>query len=708
MPNGRVITVALVGNPNCGKTTLFNRLTGLNESTGNYARVTVSAKAHEITHKGVRLRLVDLPGLYSLNSRSPEERTGRDFIQDQNPDIILNILDAGSLDRSLFLTTQLIEMGCARVYACNMIDEARRRGIVLDTLGLTSMLGGPVVETTAVTGNGLDHLLDAIIAAAAAPAPANPMIITYDPHLERAIRRVTRMIDDLHPGEMDTRWSRWLAIKLLEGDDDVLRQEADHDALIETVQRLRQDLRRTHGDDPGIMIADARYGFIHGFLAEVRSVSADGHHRLDPTRRIDAVMLHRVWGVPLFIAALWVMFETTFVLGTYPTGWIDSAMKAVTAWVADVIPPGLAHEVIVNGILAGIGGTIVFLPNVIILFFFMALFSESGYLARTTFLIDRVMHPFGLHGKAFIPLVMGFGCNVPAIMATRTIESPRSRLIAILITPFMACSARLPVFILFAGAFFSEWAGTVVFAMYMLSIAIAITSSVLIGKFVVGGGSEPFVMELPPYRVPRARSVFFHMWDNAAEFLHKVGGVIVVGSMVIWFLQAFPREVSWSRDYDGEAARLETQAPSPERDDAIAALDAARKKEKLESSYLARASIAISPLFAPLGFGWKDTTAILTGFVAKEVVVASYSVLYAQTRDPESPGLRSALGETMSSLTAFAFMVFALLYSPCLSTIAVIRRETGRWRWAGFSVAFSFTLAWSLAFAIVAVGSLIG
>ncbi|OHC75133.1 MAG: ferrous iron transport protein B [Rhodospirillales bacterium RIFCSPLOWO2_12_FULL_58_28] len=704
--NTRTVTVALVGNPNCGKTTLFNRLTGLKKSTGNYPRVTVSTAAHEFVHRGVKIRLVDLPGIYSLNSRSPEERIGRDFIQDKNPDIVLNMLDAGNLDRSLFLTTQLIEMGCLRVYALNMIDEARRRGITLDTEGLASMLGGPVVETTASKGEGLERLLDAIVDMADAKAPPNSLTINYDKHLENAIGRMQALINELHPGMPEVKHSRWLAIKLLEGDDDVLRKEADHAHLVEMMRRLRYDLERTHGDQAEIMIADSRYGFIHGLLAEARTVAHDQNARLDPTRRIDQIMLHRIIGVPLFIGLLWVMFEATFVLGAYPMDMIDAGMTALSALVGGIIPPGIAHDVIVNGILAGVGGTIVFLPNVVILFFFMAVFSESGYLARTTFLLDRLMHPFGLHGKAFIPLVMGFGCNVPAIMATRTIESARSRLIAILITPFMACSARLPVFILFAGAFFSEWAGSVVFGMYMLSIFVAVTSSILISRFVVHGGHEPFVMELPPYRLPSIRAVFFHMWDNALEFLQKVGGVIVIGSMVIWFLQAFPRDVAWTMDYDAEITRLQAETQSAGRDKAITALEVGKDKEKLENSYLARASIAVTPLFAPIGFGWKDTTAIMTGFLAKEVVVASYSVLYAQTRDPNSPGLRSALAKAMSPTTALAFMVFALLYSPCLSTIAVIRRETGTIRWAVFSVLFSFSLAWFLAFGVAIVGGI--
>ena len=704
----RTLSVALVGNPNVGKTSLLNCLTGAHDSVGNYPRVTVSKRSRNIQHKGWSIELVDLPGIYSLTSQSPEERIGRDFIQDERPDIVLNVLDAGALDRSLFLTTQLIEMGRPRVYALNMADEMHRKGHSVDTDALKSMLGGPVVETVSTTGEGMEELLDAVVAVAERGAGDCSMKIPYDVHLEDSIERVRKILADLHPGAHEAEQSRWLAIKLLEGDDEMLRREGDHALLVEMLRRERFDLAHSHGEDVEILFADSRYGYIHGLLSETRRVTEDPGKRLGMTRAIDKVLLHRTLGLPLFLGLMWLMFETTFTVGNYPMDWIDAGVGWIAGVVSAILPEGMVKSLVVDGMIAGVGGTIIFLPNIVILFFFLAFFSESGYLARSAFLLDRVMHTFGLHGKAFIPLVMGFGCNVPAIMATRTIESQRARLIAILVNPFMACTARLPVLILFAGAFFAQWAGTVVFLMYMLSIAIALGASIFLSRFVIRGAEEPFVMELPPYRMPSFNAVLFHMWEKASEFLKKVAGVILVGSVVLWFLQAFPQEVDWSVDYEGRIATIETQAPSDDRDAAVRALELQKGREHLEKSYLGRVSLLVAPVFEPLGFNWKDTVAILTGIVAKEVVVASYAVIYAQGEDAteESISLREAISGTMSPLVAFAFMVFILIYSPCLATIAVIRREAGGWHWVGFSVAFSLTLAWGLAFGITAVGGM--
>ena len=698
----RTVTVALVGNPNCGKTTMSNKLTGSKDSVGNYPRVTISKKAHEISHRGWTINLVDLPGIYSLTSQSPEERIGRDFIHNEQPDIVLNILDAGSLDRSLFLTTQLIEMGRPRVYALNMIDEARAKGIKIDTSALTSMLGGKVVETMAVSGEGLEALLDAVIDTAEADLQESPMVINYDSHLEEAIGQAQDLIVELHPKTLNEMQARWMAIKLLEGDEEIVRQEDDHEHLIEMVRRERYDLAKTHGEDSETMIADSRYGFINGMLREARDVAADPAQRLGLTRNLDRILLHNTLGLPIFLALMWVMFETTFTVGQYPMDWIDAAVGWISERVDAALPAGLFHDLMVDGIIAGVGGTIIFLPNIVILFFFMALFSETGYLARSAFLLDRMMHTFGLHGKAFIPLVMGFGCNVPAVMACRTIESPRARLIAILINPFMCCTARLPVFILFAGAFFTSFAGTMVFAMYMLSIVIAMGAAVFLSRFVVRGGDESFVMELPPYRTPTLKAVIFHMWEKALGFLKKVAGIILVGSIVLWTLQAFPRDIQWSMDYEAGITQAQT-------DEEVSLLQRQRAQESLKKSYLGRIGVAASPLFAPLDFTWKDTIAILTGLVAKEVVIASYAVIYAQGEEAteQSSGLRNAVAGTMTPLVAFAFMVFVLLYCPCLATIAAIKHETGGWKWAGFSVVFSLCLAWILAFAIIVVGGIV-
>ena len=702
---GKTATVALVGNPNSGKTTLFNRLTGANAPVGNYPRVTLTPGRREISHRGWTLQIVDLPGIYSLTSQTPEERAARDFVHFSTPDVVLNVLDAANLDRSLFLTSQLIEMGRPRVHALNMIDEARAKGIAIDTAAMGSMLGGPAVETVAVTGEGFEALLDAVVAEAEAQAAVAIMKLPYDLHLERTIGRVTALIGELHPGKLDEAQCRWLSIKLLEGDDEVLTREGEHAQLVDLIGRQRTDLARNHGEAVDTMFADARYGFIHGLLQETRIVR-EGHGGRDLTQRLDRIVLNRWLGLPVFLAALWVMFEATFSLGKYPTDWIDAGVKAAGALLNPLLPPGMLHDVVIDGVIAGIGGTLVFLPNIVILFFFLALFSETGYLARTAFLVDRLMHPFGLHGKAFIPLVMGFDCNVPAIMAARTIESPHSRLIAILVTPFMACSARLPVFILFAGAFFAEWAGTVVFAMYVTSILAAMAAAVIIGRFLGGAGQTAFAMELPPYRLPTLRAVWFHMWERAQSFLQKVGGVILVGSVVIWFLQAFPNHTDRTDEFDASISGAQTQAATPERDERLAQLELEKNQDRLVHSYLGRASQAANPVFSPLGFDWRDTTAILTGFVAKEVVVASYAVLYTQSEDGEKTGLKAALAGAMPPLRALAFMVFILLYSPCLSTIAVIWREAGSWRWSALSVAFSFGFAWALAWIILSVGAL--
>ena len=707
------ITIGLVGNPNSGKTTILNRLAKAKDSVGNYPRVTVAIKRHTIRHRQRTIHLVDLPGVYALTTQSPEESVSRDHIHSGEADVIINIVDAGNLERSLFLTTQLIEMGRPLVFALNMIDEADRKGIRIDETALASMLGGPVVKTNGISGAGLDRMLDAAIALADEADKYLPATIAYDAHLKQAVADVQGILVDLHPHELSAQQCRWLAIKLLEGDDAILKKEGDHTHLAELIRRKRYDLARDHGDECEMLFADARYGFIHGMLAEVVQRSADPALRHDMTRRLDALLLHNTLGIPIFIGFLWLMFQTTFSLGEYPMNWIDAGVAGVSGAVDDLLPAGMVHDLVVDGIIAGVGGTIIFLPNIVILFFFMAVFSETGYLTRAAFLMDRLMHTFGLHGKALIPLVMGFGCNVPAVMATRTIESDRSRLITILINPFMLCAARLPVFILFAGAFFAESAGTVVFVMYMLSIIIAMGAAVLLDRLFPHGGSEAFVMELPPYRLPTLRAVLVHMWDKALNFLQKIAGVILVGSIVLWFLQEYPHNVAWSVDYDGQIAALQVQTPesAPRGEgltEQIAQLKRARDQEALAKSYLGRIAMAVAPVFEPLEFTWKDTVAILTGLVAKEVVVASYAVLYAQDEEgaEESSTLRTVLGSTMSPLVAFAFMVFALLYAPCLATIATIRREAGGWRWAGFSVVFSLTLAWTLAFLVVRVGNL--
>ncbi|MEI8395112.1 MAG: ferrous iron transport protein B [Rhodospirillaceae bacterium] len=669
----RPVTAMLVGNPNCGKTVLFNCLTGDHGTVANYSRVTVTPRTYPLKHSGAALHIVDLPGIYTLNGCLPEERAGRDALHFGHPEVVINVLDAGNLHRSLFLTIQLVETGRPCVFVLNMIDEARSHGIEINTAALSAALGGPVIETVAVDGVGVPALSTAITELSHRSESWRAPIILYDDDLEAAIARIQAIIAELHPATLDAGQSRWLAIKLLEGDSEFLERESEHRALIDEVRTACHALEVHHGEDCASMIAHARFRFIKALVGDVQSVTSTPTARSRLTRRLDDLLLHRFLGLPILAGLMWLMFQATFTLGALPMAWIDTAMHWLTDQVAALIPPSLIHDLVVNGIMAGVGGTIVFLPNIVILFFFMSILSETGYLARAAFLLDRLMNSFGLHGKALIPLIMGFGCNATAVMATRTIESQRSRLIAILAAPYVSCSARLPVFILFAGAFFGDWAGTVVFALYATSVAVALGSAILFDRLVVAGKDEPFLMELPPYRRPSPGSICHHVWDSAEDFLRKVGGVIIVGSIAIWFLQQYPT--------------MPATTPVAQR---------------LEQSYLGQIAATVTPVFAPLGFGWKDSIAILTGLLSKEVVVSSYAVLNATDKD--SGNLREALSGGMTPPVAISFMVFVLLYAPCLSTVAVIRREAGGWRWAGVSFGVSLVIAWSLAFITAMVG----
>ena len=668
------LTAMLVGNPNSGKTALYNQLTGDHGLIANYPRVTISQRSCSRNHRGIDFKVTDLPGIFTLNGGLPEERSARDAIHFQHPDVVINVLDAGNLHRSLFLTMQLAEMGRPCVFVLNMIDEARSRGITIDTVALSAALRGPVIETVASDGIGIDALIDAIKTTAERPLWVPPDI-RYDDHLEAAIRRIQGIVIDLHPTTMEPGESRWLAIKLLEGDSDILEREGEHEQLIAEVRAACRELEEEHVEECALMIAHARFRFIEDLLREVR------HERTMPTalskflRGIDDLLLHRHLGLPIFGILLWTMFQSTFTFGAIPAGWIGAGAQWVTDRLDALVPAGAAHDLLINGVMAGVSGTIVFLPNIVILFFFMALFNETGYLARVAFLLDRLMRAFGLHGKALIPLIMGFGCNAAAVMATRTIETPRARLIAILVAPYVSCSARLPIFILFAGAFFESWAGTVVFALYALSVLVSLGAAVLFDRTLAASAEESFLMELPPYRKPQLRSVLWQIWDSAQDYLRKVGGVIVVGSVAIWFLQQYPT----------------APADMP-------------PQEKLASSYLGQVAAIVHPVFAPLGFATNDTVAIMTGLIAKETVVSTYAVLNAQEKG--SSALRQALAASMTPTVAIAFMVFVLLYTPCLTTLAVIGRESGSWRWVGVSLGCSLIFAWGAAFAITMIGRL--
>ena len=705
------IRIALVGNPNTGRTSLFNQLTGAHGATGNYPRVTVGIESRVVNHHGWEIEFVDLPGIYSLSCRTNEERLSREYLYNKPPDIVLNVIDMGHLERNLLLTSQLIEMGLHRLFVLNMADEAEHKGVKVDLQTFSELLGGDVVLSNARDGRGVEQILERIVYCAENCTVLKPIKINYDDHLEEAIIRTQHHIARLHHDEdqMSADHSRWLAIKLLEGDQMVLEQESDHSELMAEVWKESNQLEQQHDESAEMLLNAGRYGFVNGLVRETVELG-QALNRLDMTRAIDNILLHRVVGLPLFLFFMWVMFESTFTIGQYPMDWIDAGVGYISGIMDVLLPDSMFKRLLIDGIIAGVGGTIIFLPNVVILFFFIAFMSESGYLTRAAFLIDRIMHKFGLHGKAFIPMITGFGCNVPAIMATRTMDNERDRLVAMLVIPFMSCSARLPVFILFTGAFFAESSGKVLFGMYMLSIFIAFVTAVLLSKFIVrGANTSPLLMELPPYRVPTMNSVMLHMGNNAIEFLKKVGGIIVIGSMVIWFLQTFPQEIELSQDYEARIEMVEAQPESVTRQQQLSDLNLQMSSEIQRQRYLGQLGSFVEPVFAPLGFNLESSIAILTGFVAKEIVVATFGVLYARGEDATEGdiGLLASLRSSMSPVSAVAFMVFILFYMPCFATLAMFYKESRSIGWTLFSVVLSLVVAYSLAFGVTVVGGVI-
>ncbi|MES9856893.1 MAG: ferrous iron transport protein B [Sedimenticola sp.] len=709
MTQKKELSVALVGNPNTGRTTLFNQLTGSHGSTGNYPRVTVGIHSSTIEHKGWRIEVIDLPGIYSLSCRTDEELQSREYIYKRQPDLLIDVVDMGSLERNLLLTTQLIEMGVPWVIALNMRDEAAQKGVKVDCDTFSQIMGAPVIEMEARSGVGVAELLDAIVRCAEGDRRGNAIKITYDDHLEAAIRRTTTTYTALHPDEINEAQARWLSIKLLEGDESFLKAESDHSKLIAMVTEEQKMLADQHGDDAAMLLNNGRYGFVNGLMRETVKLDVDiSFQRIDVTRMIDSVLLHRIFGLPLFLGFMWLMFETTFTLGTYPMEWIDAGVTLISNGVATLLPDGMFKRMLVDGVIAGVGGTIIFLPNIVILFLFIALFSESGYLSRSAFLIDRVMHSFGLHGKAFIPMITGFGCNVPALLATRTIENKKDRLVAMMVIPFMSCSARLPVFILFTSVFFAETAGTVLFGMYVTSIMIALLTAVILSKTVIhGANTSPFLMELPPYRKPTVNSVMVHMGSNALEFLKKVGGIIVIGSLIIWFLQTFPQEVPLSKSFEQEIRVLEELPASEFRDDHVSTLRNERRAEIQRGRYLGQVGAMVEPIFRPLGFDLNSSIALLTGLVAKEVIVATFGVLHSRGEGvtEEDTGLRAEVAGSMTATSAIAFMVFSLFYMPCFATLAMFYRESASLGWTLFSVGLSLGVAYTLALGVVIIGA---
>ena len=688
----REINVALVGNPNSGKTSIFNALSGGREHVGNYSGVTVDAKQGSCQYKGYKINITDLPGTYALSAYTPEEMYVRQHLMEKMPDVVINAVVASNIERNLFLTTELIDLNPKMVVALNMYDELTRSGSKLDYEQLGAMIGVPMVPVVARDSKGLNELLDEVILTYENENPKVRHIhIRYSSTIENEIdslaQRMKQNVDELPKCFPPRYW----ALKMLEGDSGVIESlkgaehYADWEARSEkAAARIKADL----GEDVESAVTNEKYGFIEGALAETYEISSVDSNR--STSLIDRIVTHKYFGIPIFMLLMFIMFWSTFTLGAYPQEWIEVGFEWLGQVVGAMMSDGPLRDLIVNGIIGGVGSVAVFLPNILILYLFISLMEDSGYMARAAFIMDKLMHLAGLHGKSFIPLVMGFGCNVPAIMATRTIESRSSRLITILINPFMSCSARLPVFILLAGTFFPERAGMALFCIYIFGGVMAVLTARILRRFMFGEDETPFVMELPPYRVPTLKATLRHMWDRSEQYLKKIGGLILVAAVIIWFLSYYPRT----------GANVIT----PENIETTALAQS-------ENSYLGRIGKVCEPVMKPLGLDWRASVALLSGAAAKEIVVSTLGVLYS-VDDAESDGASLSAhliaSGNYSRAAALAMMIFVLLYFPCIATVAAIAQEAGGWRWALFSVVYNTLLAWVVAFAAFHIGTLLG
>lgn len=728
------IEIALVGNPNCGKTTLFNYASGSKERVGNYAGVTVDAKTAHYSQDGYRFNIADLPGTYSVSAYSPEELYVRMYIADNVPDVVINVVDANNLERNMYLTTQLIDMDIKVVMALNMYDDLQGSGAKLNYDQLGRMIGIPIVPTVASKGQGLEELFrTAIEVYEDRDDRLRHLHINYGADIERSINTLQNFVWD-NKSVTDRFSSRYLAVKMLEKDTQIYEQIsswADTAAMKQIAEVEINRLETKYAEDAETLITDAKYGFIAGALAEVFTPGIQDMRKT--TKEIDNIITHRLFGIPIFILFMWFSFQATFSLGAYPMGWIESLIGLFSDALSAQLGAGMLRDLIIDGIIGGVGGVIVFLPNIVLLFFFISLMEDTGYMARAAFIMDKLMHRIGLHGKSFIPLVMGFGCNVPAIMSTRTLNNRNDRLLTMLITPFMSCSARLPVYLLMVGAFFAGHSGTVMFVIYFAGIFLAAMTALLFKKVFFTAEEAPFVMELPPYRMPTMRNTLIHMWNKSFQYLKKMGGIILVASIIIWALSYFPREITFSRDYAAAEAQAEANyqrtitsdclnAPviTARHDSVLSALHLQKLAEQQAGSYLGQMGMFIEPVIRPLGFNWQMGVSILTGVAAKEIVVSSMGVLYQadEAADEHSLTLIQKLQnltyttgdktgqKVFTPLVAFGFMLFILIYFPCIAVVAAIKKESGEWKWAFLSVVYTTALAWLVAFAVFQIGSL--
>ena len=669
------IKIAIVGNPNSGKTSLYNHITGKHEHVGNYDGTTVEAQTSTCYYKGYQLSVTDLPGANALSGATSEERYVRKFLAEHNPDIVLNVVCASNIERNLYITTELIDMGYRVVVALSMYDELQRNGATLDDDMLGKMIGVPMFPVVGHSGKGIEVLLDTIVAVHERRDERVRHIHIYQGIVEESVMTLNKQMKE-HRDELPTCFApRYLAMKMLEGDKEIeaMLAECPHYADWQrTCEKERDHLRYDLGDDEDIKttIADQKRGFIAGALRETYT---RGNHRIESiSNAVDAIVTHRILGYPIFIFVMWLMFYCTFRLGAYPQVWIERLVSLIGSGFEQWLPDGILKDMVCDGIIGGVGSVIVFLPNIMILYIFISFREDSGYLARASFIMDKLMHKIGLHGKSFIPLVMGFGCNVPAVMSARIVESRSSRLITTFITPFMSCSARLPVYIILIGTFFAGHSSLVMLGLYLLGIVVAMVTAVLMRKFMFKRDETPFVMELPPYRVPTFKAIMSHMWQRCAQYLRNIAGMILVASIVVWALGYFPRQE------EGESSA-----------------------QHYEQSYIGKVGRFCEPAFEPLGLDWKSSVSLLSGIAAKELMVSTFGVLYSSDSEDDSAQLKENLAKSgdFTQPSVLALLVFTLLYMPCVGTIAAIGRESG-WKWAVGSALYSTTVAWLLAFVV--------
>ena len=673
----RTINVALVGNPNCGKTSLFNFASGAHERVGNYSGVTVDAKVGHAEYEGYEFNLVDLPGTYSLSAYSPEELYVRKQLIEHTPDIVINVIDSSNLERNLYLTTQLIDMHIKMVVALNMFDETEKRGDNVDYDKLGSLFGIPMIPTVFTNGRGVENLFHEIIKIYEMQEDEDPhyrhIHINHGHEIENGIAE----IQDHLKKENDVRQrysTRYLAIKLLERDKDVeryIQTMPDAKEIFEHRDQAALRVKEETLQDSETAIMDAKYGFIHGALKEAEYTPGHEKDTYQITHVLDSIMTNKYVGFPIFLIMLCIMFTATFVLGAYPMEWIEDGIALLGDFIGKNLPAGPVKDMLTDGVIGGVGSVIVFLPQILILYFFISFMEDSGYMARAAFIMDKIMHKMGLHGKSFIPLIMGFGCNVPAVMATRTIESRRSRIVTMLILPFMSCEARIPIYVMIIGSFFAvKYQSLIMMGLYLTGIIMAVIMSKIFTKFMVKGEDTPFVMELPPYRFPTTKAVCRHTWEKGKQYLKKMGGIILVASIIVWALGYFPHNESLQH------------------------------QQQLEQSYIGQMGKTIEPIFAPQGFNWKLDVGLVSGIGAKEIVASTIGVLYGDEN-------AIANDNSITSLTAFCFLLFVLLYFPCIATIAAIKGETGSWKWALFAALYTTALAWIVSALVYQIGSLI-